>query len=77
GNWEIHSDFHSYAMRARFDQANGGHDNPIIWTGVPSVQTDGDAREKAFLLMDRWLTRIEADTSNDPNRDQASGPRRR
>lgn len=66
GNWEIHSDFHSYEMRARLDQANGGHGNQIIWTGVPLVQTDGDAREKAFLLMDRWLTRIEADTSNDP-----------
>ncbi|MEU6230616.1 DUF6351 family protein [Streptomyces sp. NPDC047042] len=66
GNLEIHTDFHSYEMRARLDQANGDHDNQIIWTGVPAVASDDDASEKAFVLMDSWLARIEADTSTDP-----------
>ncbi|QYX75709.1 DUF6351 family protein [Streptomyces akebiae] len=53
-------------MRARLDQANGHHDNQIVWTGVPAVASDNDANETAFVLMDRWLARIEADTSTDP-----------
>ena len=31
-NNEIHTDFHSYALRARLDKANGNHGNQVIWT---------------------------------------------
>ena len=34
---DIHTDFHTYAMRARLDKANGGHGNQIIWTFAPAV----------------------------------------
>ena len=33
-NYEIHADFHTYAMRARLDRDNGHHDNQVIWTGA-------------------------------------------
>ena len=29
---DIHTDFHSYSLRARLDEANGGHGNQLIWT---------------------------------------------
>jgi Tannase-like family of unknown function (DUF6351) len=69
---DIHSDFHSYAMRARLDAANGNHDNQIIWTwaGGPglfqNITPGPDVALKSFLLMDRWLSNIEADTSRGP-----------
>lgn len=59
-NYEIHTDYHSYAMRARLDQANGHHDNQLIWTHTVSVA------QHAFLELDRWLAAVEADTSDDP-----------
>jgi len=67
---DIHTDFHTYAMRARLDQANGGHGNQIIWTFTPTapiapIPTPGIV-DKSFLLLDRWLTAVEADTSSDP-----------
>ena len=34
---DIHTDFHTYAMRARLDKANGGHGNQIIWTFAPAA----------------------------------------
>lgn len=67
---EIHTSFYTYASRARLDKANGNHDNQIVWTYSPAVPigpipTRGLA-EKAFVLMDDWLTRIEADHRNVP-----------
>lgn len=49
-------------MRSRLDQANGHHDNQIIWTSevlAPSMLPE------AFPLTDEWLTAIEADRSGD------------
>jgi hypothetical protein len=68
---EIHTSYYSYKMRARLDQANGGHDNQIIWTFPPfgpilGVVPPPDIVLKSFLLMDRWLAGIEADRSADP-----------
>ena len=34
---EIHTSFHTYAMRARLDRANGNHGNQIIWTFAPTA----------------------------------------
>lgn len=62
GDVEIHTDVHSYTMRARLDAANGNHDNQVIWTApgvqliVPQAVTD-----EAFTTMDRWLTAVEND----------------
>ena len=69
---DIHSDYHSYVMRARLDAANGGHGNQIIWTwqGGPGLfQNIGpgpDVALKSFLLMDKWLTHMEADSRDVP-----------
>jgi hypothetical protein len=65
-NLEIHSDFHSYAMRQRLIQANGHADNQIIWTSAVPLLGDPIGNQAAFLLIDKWLANIEADTSTDP-----------
>lgn len=68
---EIHTDFHSYAMRARLDAANGNHANQVIWTAagvlplVPPAVTSA-----AFATMDQWLTAIEADHRSIPQADK-------
>src|SRR3954470_13266471 len=67
---EIHTSFYSYKMRARLDKANGNHDNMIIWTfpaaePILGVSPPPDIVLKSFLLMDKWLARIEADDSGD------------
>ena len=64
---DIHTDFHSYAARARLDEANGTHANQIIWTwqGGPGVfqniTPSPAVALQSFLLMDRWLSAIESD----------------
>ena len=55
-------------MRARLDEANGGHGNQLIWTfpatePIIGVTPPQDIVVKSFLLMDRWLSNIEADHS--------------
>jgi hypothetical protein len=69
---DIHSDYHSYVMRARLDAANGNHDNQIIWTwqGGPglfqAIAPDPTIALKSFTLVDRWLTAIESDSRHVP-----------
>jgi hypothetical protein len=67
---EIHTSVYTYASRARLDHVVGNHDNQIIWTfdpAVPIAPTPTAAlAAKAFDLMDRWLTAIEADHRNVP-----------
>jgi hypothetical protein len=59
-NFEIHTDFHSWQMRERLKKANGHADNHVIWTsGEPFGQAG-----PSFDLLDTWLSRIEADTSD-------------
>lgn len=63
-NFEIHTDYHSYAMRARLDRSNGHHDNQVIWTHtVPEMAAVAD---QAFVMLDHWLEAVEADASGDP-----------
>lgn len=62
---EIHTSVYTYASRARLDHVVGNHDNQIVWTFAPTapiapVPTPMLAA-KAFDLMDRWLSAIEAD----------------
>src|SRR5678815_2294783 len=66
---DIHSDYHSYVMRARLDAANGGHGNQLIWTWNGSLFGIGPPAPiaaKSFQLMDTWLSNIESDTRDVP-----------
>jgi hypothetical protein len=70
---DIHTDFHTYSLRARLDAANGGHENQIVWTwpslgAFVGIGTPAPVALSSFLLMDRWLSAIEADHSNRPLR---------
>jgi hypothetical protein len=71
---DIHTDFHSYAARARLDQANGTHANQVIWTwaagpGVfQNIVPSPAIALQSFLLMDRWLSNIETDRRGLPLR---------
>jgi hypothetical protein len=61
-NYDIHDKYKSWALRARLDAANGHHDNHLIWSGPYQWGMANNADDgNAFLLMDRWLTAIEAD----------------
>jgi hypothetical protein len=68
----IHSDYHSYMMRARLDEATGGHGNQIIWTSASSslggILGDQTVSAQALPLMDQWLSAIEADRRDVPPR---------
>jgi hypothetical protein len=62
----IHTDFHSWEMRARLDAAHGSHANQVIWTwrGDPAngnITPAPDVATKALTTMDAWLAAIEAD----------------
>jgi hypothetical protein len=69
---DIHTDFHSYAARARLDEANGTHANQIIWTWqagpglFQNIVPSPTVALQSFLLMDRWLSAIEADSRHVP-----------
>ena len=62
-NTVFHDSFQNYVVRARLTAANGGAGNQAIWTFLGSP---GTFPIDAFILMDTWLTAIEADTSSDP-----------
>lgn len=68
---DIHTDYHSYVMRARLDAANGGHGNQLIWTWdaafvSSNITPPAAIALKSFLTMDSWLSTIESDTRNVP-----------
>jgi Tannase-like family of unknown function (DUF6351) len=66
---DIHTDYHSYVMRARLDAANGGHGNQLIWTWNGSIFGIGPPPAialQSFLLVDEWLAKIESDTRDVP-----------
>src|SRR5437899_12266638 len=56
-------------MRARLDAQNGNHSNQIIWTYTAAYPWQGmevhiaapELAEKAFLLVDHWLSAVEGD----------------
>jgi hypothetical protein len=68
---DIHTDYHSYVMRARLDAANGGHGNQLIWTWnaaltPTNITPPPSIAAESFLAMDQWLSNIESDTHNVP-----------
>lgn len=56
-----HDAFHSWAMRARLEQAQGHAKNHVIWFGQVPLIGDTTYTTQALLAMDRWLSGIEAD----------------
>ena len=66
---DIHTDYHSYVLRARLDAANGRHANQLIWTwngALFSIAPPPAIALKSFLTMDAWLSAIETDARNVP-----------
>jgi len=57
----FHPAFESWAYRARLDNANGNHDNHIIWLSRP-----GGVVPSQFDYMRRWLDALVADRSKAP-----------
>jgi hypothetical protein len=60
---DIHMAWRTFQQRARLDAGNGGHDNHVV--RVSAAGTGIAMTKQAFLMMDRWLAAIEADTSQD------------
>ncbi|MBW3664320.1 MAG: hypothetical protein KY469_14565 [Actinobacteria bacterium] len=64
---EVHSDYHSFTMRERLVRANGHADNHVIVRAAGAGFTPTDqTTDYVFGQMDRWLTNVEADTSDAP-----------
>jgi hypothetical protein len=64
----IHHDWRSFELRARLDEAAGGHGNQVLWRYGPTLlpPTAANLPRRSFLLLDKWLTAIEADRSDRP-----------
>jgi hypothetical protein len=63
---DIHTDYHSWELRTRLDEANGGHANQVIWTwrsfgSFVGIVPPPDITLQALLTMDAWLAGIDAD----------------
>ena len=65
-NFEEHYDWRTHVLRARLLRDNGHADNHVAWNSPCPLLPCPPMAEQAFLLMDRWLAAIEADTSSDP-----------
>ncbi|MGH8505522.1 MAG: DUF6351 family protein [Stenotrophobium sp.] len=57
-----HDAYRTWAIRARLDQAQGNHDNQLIWFGAVPIIGDTGYTNEAVLAMDRWMAAIEPDT---------------
>lgn len=56
-----HDAYHSWQMRARLEAVQGHADNHVIWFGAFPLAGDTVFTTEALLVMDRWLSNIEAD----------------
>jgi hypothetical protein len=65
-NGEEHYDWHSHLIRNRLIRDNGHAANMVYWLSPGPLVPDPIMTGESFLLVDRWLTAIEADTSSDP-----------
>jgi len=61
GDAEIHTNFHSYAMRRRLENANGHHENQSIWQLFEVPNLPSIAGPQSFAMMGEWLRAIDAD----------------
>ena len=65
----VHVRYHSFSLRERLIKANGHADNHVILVEDNRPGAGGSASpvyREALGQMDRWLTRLSEDTSNDP-----------
>ena len=64
---DVHLRYHSFALRERLLKANGRADNLVM---IVEDQRGGTSASpvyrEAIAQMDRWLTKLAEDTSNDP-----------
>ena len=72
---DIHTDYHSYVLRARLDAANHTHANQLIWTWdaaltPTNIVPPASIALQSFLTIDKWLSNIESDTSHQPLREK-------
>ncbi len=68
-NPNIHMPWRSWSERDRLDRANGTHANQVIrafLTTNGGITPGAAGVRQSFLMMDRWLANIEADTSATP-----------
>jgi len=66
GLFGIHQIWRSFALRARLDQANGGHGNLVLWRFPTPLLAPPSFTLESFLAMDQWLANIEKDKSDAP-----------
>jgi Tannase-like family of unknown function (DUF6351) len=59
----IHHEWRSFSLRARLDDANGNHDNHVMWRYGTSLVAPPAMMLQAFVAMDKWLTAAKADGS--------------
>jgi hypothetical protein len=67
--YEIHDNTKSWALRARLDHFNGGHDSQVLWYGPEGRFQD------SFGTMDTWLSNIEHDTRDVPKEQKVAEDR--
>lgn len=70
-----HDSYRPYAVRARLDRANGGHENQLIWEGSLPLVADLNCASEGFKAMDRWLEAVAADTSAKTLEEKVAGDR--
>ena len=61
-----HDYAHAFWTEDRLRRAQGHTDNRVMWFGLTPLIGDPRWANEAFLAMDRWLTRVERDTSPRP-----------
>lgn len=63
---DIHLDYHSWEMRERLKNANGGYANQVIWLSPKLLAGEPTWPSDSLTVMDQWLAAIEADHRNVP-----------
>ncbi|CAA0078896.1 Uncharacterised protein [Zhongshania aliphaticivorans] len=58
-----HDAYHSWQMRARLEAKQGHFDNHVIWFGQIPLAGDTVYSSEALVVMDDWMSAIEADAS--------------
>ncbi len=61
-NFEVHSCYQTWVMRARLAKTHGSADNHVVLSSSDFASVSIDLMD----LMDRWVAAIKADTSEDP-----------
>ncbi|MEO7732484.1 MAG: DUF6351 family protein, partial [Kofleriaceae bacterium] len=58
----IHHEWRSFSLRARLDDANGNHDNHVMWRYGTSLIAPASMMLQSFVAMDKWLAAAKDDT---------------